>query len=434
MNKKLYYLALLGGLVTTHSLCSKHNKANIVQALYEKYHLSPQDQDEEYTKMLLRKYHLAPHQSPFTYEYVTEIYNDLLEESQQLNATFENIAIEQHSHLNDSFFFKDLKILGVPHKVRQYQLQKKKRSRDHGELLQAKTTDGQMIHGTLLRRNSKTLLVVGAGFTNYREQMAPFGDMFTKYDVLFFDFRGHGYEEENPLLPTTWKSFSKKLLGIDRKKARLGLCEEQDVKAIVEHTKSKYEYNQVIGLGICYSTCIFVKTAALYPQIFDKLILDGCWLSLHHATEILARDPGMIARPQRHSSLANNWLIKQKWFRSMLLNFAQRFLNIEFNTVSILDYAPKLPNIPILFIHGKDDVLIPRNQFEVIWHATLIPRKTAIITSNEHVWNHLKQKEAYKEWCELFVDNTHENFTMLLTSPEALIAYKSHQIERQFRR
>ena len=228
------------------------------------------------------------------------------------------------------------------------------------------------------------------------------------------------------------EKLSKRLFGIDRKLVTLGQNEDQDVKAIIDVALRRKKYDKVIGLGICYSSLNFVKVAAKYPNLFDKLILDGTWFSLQDAVEVLVRDPGMLFRPQVHTRLANNWLVTQRWFQRAIIGFAQRYLNINFSTVSILDYMPRLSqDLELLFIHGKNDVLIPRELFEIAWHAAPCRHKTAIITSNEHVWNHLKQKELYKEACELFMSKSYEQFTHLLVNPEALVDYKSAVLQQR---
>jgi pimeloyl-ACP methyl ester carboxylesterase len=220
-------------------------------------------------------------------------------------------------------------------------------------------------------------------------------------------------------------------MGIDRKKVRLGQCEEKDVYAIVSHVCRHKQYSSVVGLGVCYSGLIFIKTAALHPNLFDKLVLDGCWFSLQHAVEILAKDPGMIARPQYHSKWQDNILVRQRWFQKAMIWLGQKLFNIDFNTVSALDYAPLLKEtMPVLFIHGKNDLLIPRDQFEILYHATNCRQKTVLLTCNEHVRNHLKEKELYKEITELFVNLPYEQFNHLLVTPEALADYKTAILHR----
>jgi pimeloyl-ACP methyl ester carboxylesterase len=386
---------------------------------------------DHYIDGLLHKYHLAPQKKPFSYRYKNEIYSPLLGVAQQLPPEIEQMAIQQNHYLQNTTYFRDTALLKQGEKVRAYQLMKAKDQKESGSLVSAVTQDGVVIHGTLLNRNSSTLIVVGAGFTNYRELMAPMGDLFNSVDVLFFDYRGHGYKKSNLLQPKTWKNFFEHTIGIDPKQVRLGLSEELDVAAIVNHVCKHKKYNSVVGLGVCYSGLIFIKTAALYPNLFTKLILDGCWFSLADAVEILVKDPGMIPRPQYHSKWQNNWLIQQRWFQKTMIWMGQKLFNVEFNTVSVLDYAPLLSEtMPILFIHGKNDLLIPREQFEILFHATNCRQKTAFITSNEHVRNHLKQKELYKDIVETFIDLSYEQFNHLIVTPEAMLDYKMARLQQ----
>ncbi len=384
---------------------------------------------DHYINGLLHKYHLAPNKQLFSYNFKHEIYSPLLG-ARQLPPEIERIAIAQNHYLQNTTYFRDTAILKHGQKVRAYQLMQTRDKKESGHLVSAVTPDGVVINGTLLNRNSSTLLVVGPGFTNYRELMAPMGDLFNSFDVLFFDYRGHGIKETKLLKPKTWKNIFEYTIGIDPKQVRLGLKEELDVHSIVSHVCKHKKYTNVIGLGICYSGLVFIKTAALYPHLFTKLVLDGCFFSIQDAVEILVKDPGMIPRPQHHSKWQNNWLIQQRWFQRAMIWCTQKLFNMEFNTVSVLDYAPLLDEaMPVLFIHGKDDLLVPRDQFEILFHATNCRQKTALITSNEHVRNHLKDKELYKEVVEAFITFPYEQFNHLMVTPEALIDYKMAQLQ-----
>jgi len=415
----LLLFALLCGLTPTMSV-----------ALVQQKPMDESAQDH-YVSALLHKYHLSQTASPFTYQYKHEIYSPLLQVSRQVPEEIEKIAVQQHSYLQKTTYYRDLKLLAHGEKVRAYQLMTSPDKKESGTLLSAVTEDGVVIKATLLERNSSTLLVVGGGFTNFREQMAPMGDLFNSYDVLFFDYRGHGYEKTSLLKPRTWKNLSKAVLGIDRKQVRLGLSEHADVKAIVQAACHHKKYTNVVGLGICYSGLILIKTAALYPDLFTKLIIDGCWHSLRDAVETLAKDPGMIPHPQRHSRWQHNWLVRQRWFQRAIIWFGQKLFNVEFDTVSVMDYAPLLKeSMPILFIHGKDDAMIPREKFETMFHATNCRQKTALITTNPHVWNHLKEKELYKEVVEMFIGMSYQQFNHFMITPEALIDYKTARLQQ----
>ena len=117
--------------------------------------------------------------------------------------------------------------------------------------------------------------------------MSPFVAMFPDYDVVIFDFRGHGYRPFSITDTETWPlSLTKVGFGIDGSLVTFGLNEDKDVFAVVDGFKALKQchygkaYKNVFGLGVCYGALIFLKTLSVYPGIFDKLVLDGCWLSL----------------------------------------------------------------------------------------------------------------------------------------------------------
>lgn len=414
------------------SFLSLNAKNDIITHLARKYNInSPHTSAlsvDTYAENLIKKYHLERANIPFSYKHDTEIYTDELGLSKPLNPFIQEYAEKKYNYLNNAFFFKDLSILSKPQEVRKYQLNKRSHHKEKGVILTTLTSDGETITGTLLDRGSDTLIVVGGGFTNYREQMAPFGDLYHEHDVLFFDYRGHGAPETQGFVEwisswLTWKGIIKRSFGVDISKIKLGLTEEKDVRAIVDEAKAYKTYKQVVGLGICYSAMIFLKTQALHPHTFNKLIIDGVWLSLDQATKVLSKDLAMLWSPQR-GGWSSKPFSQNKRFRKALLSLAEYCSGIEFNTLSLLDYVPNLsPDLPILFIHGKDDLMSGREQFEHVWNATGSKKKAALITSNEHVWNHLKQKEVYKLITDLFITHSPELFSEITSSEKS---FKEH--------
>jgi len=379
----------------------------------------------------LQHYHLQIPKTPFTYQYATEILSegkDFLEHF-ELNPEIENFAKKINERLNTSIFFDPSFILNSK-RVRQY-LAKPKYFQSHsGKTVQVKTEDGQTLGCTYLDRGSKKLMIVGAGFTNKREVMAPFIDMFLDYDIVLFDYRGHGYKEFKYLDPSTWLELPTKMLfGADLNKARMGAEEEKDVLAIVDEFRKNRNYEQVVGLGVCYSALIFVKAAAIRQReskgkekLFDNLILDCCWLSLQDYVDKLLLDLKLIVSPQ-YGGWKDKWPVKKRWFQNLIYYFGQKLFYTKFNEVSILDYLPELNGIPILYFYGKNDIVISRQEFEIIWNATRTEEKTVILTSNPHVRNHLKQKEFYKLACDLFLNLPQKEFVQCLKDKNKLMEY-----------
>lgn len=284
------------------------------------------------------------------------------------------------------------------------------------------TADNITINFSLFKRNSDTLVVVGPGFTNNKEKMAPFVHMFLDYDIAIINFRGHGYKDTLSLNPLYHA------LDVDYD-ARLGAKEEQDVVAVVDALRGSYK--NIIGLGICFGAFVFLKSQAIAEQhkkpLFDKLIVDGCWLSPKEMQVKIEQDPYLITNPQQGGAphalrRCGPSLIGSA---SALL---EALLGISFANIDLRSYLPSV-SIPILFFYGKDDRMVTRKEFEEIWRLTASSDKIAIITSNPHVHNHVRSKELYKMICELFIQTTPLQTVEILQNQEALTAWSYEQIK-----
>ena len=385
---------------------------------------------------LLTRYHLdAP--TPVTYQYKTEIaysyYEDtedgICEESGsfELPESVENLAIKKYKYLNDSDFF-NTRFIRNPKEVKTHYLNPKSPAHQQGKIVQVTTEDSIKLNCTFFDRgeDSKKLLIIGGGFTNEREIMIPFVEMFADdYDIVIMEYRGHGLKDFKLLHPSTWiNGPTKTIFGANLSDVKLGAAEEKDVFAVVNEFKNKKNYEKVAGLGVCYSALIFIKSEAVWQQrtgekLFnDGIIADGCWLSLQNFIEKIAKDPKLILAPQR-GGWEDKWLVRQPWFEGSLIWFAQKLFHTKFNEVSILDYLPHIKTIPILYFYGKNDLVIYKSEFEIIWNATKT-QKAAIITSNPHVINHIKQKELYKKCVEDFLNLPFKSFISSLQDTSAV--------------
>lgn len=375
----------------------------------------------------------AAHNSQFSYTYPTEIvYNN--HQGFVLNPAIEAIAIQLNKHLNQSILF-DTAFIRDPEKVRAHHLKNKPAKDLVGQEYEVITDDGVRLGATYFDRNSNKLLIIGTGFTNEREVMSPFIAMFPDYDVVIFDFRGHGFRPCLLTNPSTWcLNPTKKFFGIDGNLVRFGHDEDKDVYAVVDGFKKvKYQkdgkaYTYVFGLGLCYGAFILSKTAAVYPGIFDKLIVDGCWLSLERYIAKIKGDLKTLCNPQT-GGWQDHFLFSKSWLKNSIEYLARNFL-LEINDISLADYAPKIDKTPILFFHGKDDYMVYRDEFEQLWNLSGTKEKTAIITSNHHVRNHLKQKEVYKMVCDLFLELPQPEFIKCLCNPEDLTEFYANKITK----
>jgi len=371
----------------------------------------------------------------FSYQYKTSFVCNGISE-RPISQLIESYAEKINEHLNYSIFF-DRSFLKDAQEVREYHCRPKARREFIGQLYDVVTADGKHIGATFFDRGSDTLLVVAEGFTNAREVMSPFVAMFPQYDVVLFDFRGHGYQ------PGYWSDYvpcpsnvTKWFFGVDPDDVRFGCDEDKDVRAVVDAFKDLKKsttgkrYANINGLGVCYGAFILLKTLSLNPGLFDRLVLDGCWLSLSLYIEKIERDLKIMCNPQE-GGWSDHWFFSHEYTKQSIDYIAKNFL-FTINDISLLDYVDRLGAEQILFFYGKDDYTITRDEFEQLWRA--LPahvRKTAIITSNPHVRNHLRQKELYKCVCDIFFSPfSHIELEFCLNNPQTFLEFFSNKLMR----
>lgn len=368
----------------------------------------------------------ASKESQFNYIYKTELVFQH-EPGAKLDTMIEQFACKKNNYLNHSLYFDTSFITDTP-RVRKHHLKNKPNTGDVGQFVELLTQDYAPIKCTYFNRGSDKLLIVGEGFTNEREKMTPFVDMFD-CDIVLFDFRGHGYEVFNFFDLDTWTlNLGKVSFGMDSSISCLAAEEEKDVFAVVDYFSQKKQYKQINGIALCYSAFIFLKAVAFRPGLFNKIILDGTWLSIPLLIEKLKKDPKMLCVPQR-GGWGDSWLWKKKWAQDSLLWVAENIWGLNFNDFSLLEYLPQIKDTSLLFFYGKNDLMVHRNEWEQIWDGiTHVENRAAIITSNPHVINHLKQKEFYKLACDAFFDFEFIQFKEYLTDFNKLIEYEKTKL------
>ncbi len=225
-------------------------------------------------------------------------------------------------------------------------------------------------------RNSDTVILLGQPFPSQKEKMLALANALNMYDVIIFDYR---WKQLNSY---SWTPHTM-VAPVDR------LMHEpvEDVNTLLNYIHNKKVYTHVIGLGQCYSAYTFTLAqlkAQEYRQLgFTKLILDSTWLSLKSFLKQIAADPWLPAYPQHGGG---ERLIKKilriSWIHKSLHSIACGLTS----DANILEPISLLTNIPILFLHGKRDLIVPIDDFEQIWHATQTD-KCALITTHAHLDN-----------------------------------------------
>jgi len=253
---------------------------------------------------------------------------------------------------------------------------------------------------TYFDRNSSKLLVVGPGFQNNREMFYFVARLFNEYDVVVFDYRWHEL-----------KKFVLQRSTLTHPINELLLKEKEEIITVVRHMKQKKQYATIVGHGICYSTYTLLAAQDEAQQqgekLFDKLILDSTFYSIPEMVRKIINDPWLIDEPQVNYT--------SSWFKAFVKYTGLELLIVSLTKLmgytSVEPLVSRIVDTPILFIHGKEDVLIPlEDQFLNIWEQTQT-QKYALFTPFPHVKN-MRNRGIFKCMCEAFINTDDTNSFM----------------------
>lgn len=372
-----------------------------------------------------------------------------------LTESFTKISNYLYKDLNFSPFFNVKNILDTP-KMRQDMTNP---FLGGGQFIKVGTDDKKIINSIFFDRKSKYLLVVGPGFGNEKEKFAPFVHMFSDYDIVIPDYRGHGYEQPSILDIQQWASSdfkpvesiinkmnnficSGKVPHVNLRETTFGLKEEEDILAVVRYLKSKKNYKKVFGIGLCFSSYTFSKLAAKKQGLFSKLILDSSINSVQKLVDTVIESPELIIDPQKGNvpgletlSQDSTILSNTRSFKRSVAMTAKKLitkpiskaLKAGFSKVAIpqtttTQYLSRA-RCPVLLIHGSDDLLTdPINHFYKNIGAKSVVAGF-LFKNGRHLTNHIKHKEAYTMLAKLFFENDTREFLDLLQNPKKLIEH-----------
>lgn len=256
-----------------------------------------------------------------------------------------------------------------------------------------KTKSKIKIPVTLYDRGSDVLLVAAPALPAPKESMKPFAKMFSSYDVITFDYRWNGQYE---------KDLAKSIL-TGKPVQRVLFDPIEELQTVVNYATKQKVYNKVIGLGECYSCFHFAKVQSdaikkYGSGPFTHLILDSCWHSLRNFAERICYDPLLPVSPQDGGApRAIKWITDSRLFKGLVLGTVFALMN----DISIERYIADV-GIPVLFVHGQNDLFVPPKHFEKIWNATNKENRAAFLTPYRHSDN-LGNKKLYRYIAEQFV-------------------------------
>lgn len=205
------------------------------------------------------------------------------------------------------------------------------------------TDDGLTLAGWFVPEagsDSTVIICHGAGANKYN--FLDFVRVFRYhgYSSLIFDFRGHGASDGHT--------------------STFGLYEDADVKAAVDWLQKNRptQSRHIYGLGSSMGAMSLVRQAAKDSRI-EAVVLDSCFASAPLlAQQHLGRIP-LLGRPLANMVLA-----------SLSLHAGRSFWSLD-ATKAIAALSPR----PVLLIHGKDDVIIPPANMDILYDRARQPKE-----------------------------------------------------------
>ncbi len=272
------------------------------------------------------------------------------------------------------------------------------------------TVNGIPFEALFFDRNSDSALVIGQGFPGTKESMLSFVRLFLNYDIIIFDYRW------NDII-----SFLLKPSTLLHPLNKLVYEEQEEVVAVVNFLDNHKQYEAKVCLGQCYSNFLFVAAQVTAhnegKKLFDKLILDSCWHSFNAFAESISLDPFLPLSPQSGGAPE---VIKSFLKRPIVRSNLLKLLKFVVPSVSIEEYLPFLHDSPILFIHGKNDLMVPLRHLELIWNLASNTPKAALITPYTHSHNKV-DPTIYLFACDAFIHApTIANFAETITQSKIM--------------
>lgn len=201
------------------------------------------------------------------------------------------------------------------------------------------STDNLLLDGWHLRHvKSDKLVLIAHGLGANKSNFISVANMWYQlgYDVFIFDLRGHGLSQGHTV------SF--------------GAKESNDILSALKYLSTYYDFNKtkVIGYGVSFGASAMIN-AASRTDAFKLLIVDSSFAKIRNmAVKTLDR---MIIIPG----------VLKKLIANIGLGFVKLELGFDVEQYDPALVILKLNNIPILFIHGKNDDLIPASESELLY-------------------------------------------------------------------
>lgn len=237
-----------------------------------------------------------------------------------------------------------------------------------------KSYDGLKLKGYFHRvyKDSKKVVIMNHGYTANHYIDYQFTDIFFEegYNVLLIDMRSHGESEG--------------------KVASYGYNESKDIGSWVRWIKDKIGEDAYIGLhGQSMGAATVMLYGATHPNDIKFIIEDCGFTSAREAIKFQFRKVKIPFWPLYD-------LIRVK---------VKRKYKFDFNNISPED-AIVNSDIPVLFIHGDNDKVVPTWMGEALYNEKNGEMdRLYLVQGAGHMEAYSKDKEKYKQVVKEFLDN-----------------------------
>ncbi|MDP3790887.1 MAG: alpha/beta hydrolase [Candidatus Omnitrophota bacterium] len=212
------------------------------------------------------------------------------------------------------------------------------------------TKDGIIISYDHYKEGSRPVIIVCPGFFNSKDNrwMRRSVEMLnSNYDVIIFDFRGHGKSTGK----YTWSA-----------------KEYMDLDAVIDYAKSSgYKYIGILAFSL--GAAVAVNEAAVRSDI-DSMVLISC-PSRFQSIDYCFWEPGMFS--DLKDNMECNWQGK-----------GAKFSNIFMHKEDPIDSIRLIKNTPLLFLQGDNDWVIKARHAKKLYDAAISEKKLGIIKDGLH--------------------------------------------------
>ncbi len=189
------------------------------------------------------------------------------------------------------------------------------------------------------------------------------------YDVLLFDFRGHGRSQGEHV---SW-----------------GYHERLDLLGALDFLKSR-DVEHVGVMGFSMGAAVAIRTAPEADAV-AAVVSDGCY------ADLLGAIRGWAAARGVHGKAV-------EWFGHLVLKMAGWRLGCRLEDASPIHWVGRVSPRPILFIQGEYDPYVPSRDFLLLWNTAREPKEQWVVPGAGHREADKMYPAAYRQHVLGFFD------------------------------